>query len=241
MALVGLVDQVAAAGPPSGQPVNSIVRETSDIHVDQETAIGAQTHPPLEVANADFVTPWLLIGGDLDYDDDHAAAQLAELVAVGVTHIIDVRIEDNDEDFVRSLAPELVYRHHGVDDAGQRIPAEWFDVGVGFALAAWDGDPGAVVLSHCHMGINRGPSLGFAILLAQGWDPIDALDAIRRARPIAFIAYADDALHRHHARRGSTSGQLATDLGRIAEWRKANELDLEGVIRGVRIQEERGL
>lgn len=187
------------------------------------------------------MTPRLLVGGDLDYDHDHATTQLAELVAVGVTHIVDVRIEYNDEAFVRSLAPKLVYLHHGVDDAGQRIPAGWFDIGVDFALAALDGDPDAVVLSHCHLGINRGPSLGFAVLLAQGWDPIDALDAIRGARPIAFVAYAEDALRWYHARCGSTAGRLAADRRRVAQWRKANELDLESVIRGVRIQEARGL
>ncbi|MDQ3104215.1 MAG: dual specificity protein phosphatase family protein [Actinomycetota bacterium] len=207
----------------------------------QEAAIAAPTHPHLEVANAHFVTPRLLVGGDLDYDDDHAAAQLAELVAVGVTHVVDVRIEHNDEDFVLSLAPELVYLHHGVDDVGQRIPAAWFEVGVDFAMAALGGRPDGVVLTHCHMGINRGPSLGFAVLLHQGWDPVDALDAIRGARPIAFVAYAEDALDWHHARRGSTAEQLATDRRRVATWRKANELDLENVIRGVRIQEERGL
>lgn len=27
-----------------------------------------------------------------------------------------------------------------------------------------------------------------------GWDPIEAQDAIRRARPIACVAYAEDAL-----------------------------------------------
>ena len=54
------------------------------------------------------------------------------------------------------------------------------------------------MLAHCHMGINRGPSMGFAILLALGWDAEEALDAIHAARPIAFIAYAEDALRWHH-------------------------------------------
>jgi hypothetical protein len=74
----------------------------------------------------------------------------------------------------------------------------WFDEGVAFAREAIESD--GVVLAHCHMGINRGPSMGFAILLALGWDAREALDAIHAARPIAFVAYAEDALRWHHTK-----------------------------------------
>ncbi|MEJ7774997.1 MAG: hypothetical protein WKF72_09340 [Nocardioidaceae bacterium] len=67
-------------------------------------------------------------------------------------------------------------------------------------------DPGTKVLLHCHMGINRGPSAGVAVLLATGWDPVDAFDAVRRARPIAHVAYAADALDRHRPDRGQRRG-----------------------------------
>ena len=77
-----------------------------------------QPFPVLEVANADFVTPQLLVGGDLDTRSvDLALRQLAELVSVGVTHLVDVRIEWSDEEWVRGLAPELGYLHHGMDEA----------------------------------------------------------------------------------------------------------------------------
>ena len=62
------------------------------------------------------------------------------------------------------------------------MPDAWFDRGVAFALDAL-ARPGTKVLSHCHMGINRGPSLAYAVLLALGTDPVEALDALRRARP----------------------------------------------------------
>ena len=62
---------------------------------------------------------------------------------------------------------------------------------------------------------------------------IDALDAIRAARPIAWVAYADDALRWHHDRHGS-SDRLARDLDRVARWRQENELDLMEVIRAKR-------
>ncbi len=185
--------------------------------------------PVLTTADAAFVTPHLLVGGDLDTQDlGLAADQLRELVEAGVTHVVDARIEWSDEEWVAENAPAIDYLHHGMDDAGQEVPTEWFDVGVGWALEAIE--QGGTVLTHCHMGINRGPSLGFAVLLAQGWDAIEALDAIRAARPIAWVAYADDALRWHHESRGSTEA-LEHDRRRLVAWREENQLDLAAVIR----------
>lgn len=191
--------------------------------------------PALDTADAVFLTPRLLIGGDLDTrDEDLAARQLAELVEVGVTHVVDARIEWSDEDWVAEVAPALSYLHHGMDDAGQQVPDEWFEVGVTWALEAID--QGGTVLTHCHMGINRGPSLGFAVLLAQDWDPVTALDTIRAARPIAWVAYAEDALHWHHRRRGTSPDELQRDRDRLVRWRQQNELDLAAAIRLKRSQ-----
>ena len=194
-----------------------------------------QSAPELSTADADFVTGHLLVGGDLDTQDNELAVrQLTELVDSGLTHVVDARIEWSDEDWVSQLAPAIGYLHHGIDDAGQRVPGEWFDAGVDFALTAIE--QGGTVLTHCHMGVNRGPSLGFAVLLAQGWDPIEALDAIRTARPIAWVAYAEDALRWHHERRSSPAGELERDQERLAQWRAENELDLAEVIRQRRDQ-----
>ena len=188
--------------------------------------------PVLEVANASFVTDRLLVGGDLGtHDEELAVRQLEELVDAGVTHVVDTRIEWDDTAWVAERSPDIVYRHHGMDDAGQEVPPEWFDEAVGSARAGLDS--GGIVLAHCHMGVNRGPSLGLAVLLDQGWDVVEALDAIRGARPVAWIAYADDALRWHHARQGS-SDRLAGDLGRVERWRSQNELDLVAVIRAKR-------
>ncbi len=191
--------------------------------------------PSLRHANAHFVTPQLLIGGDLSFDERTAAAQLEELVGAGVTHIVDVRVEANDAPLVAELAPQVGYLHHGIDDAGQRVAADFFDTTVGFAVEAIDA--GGVVLAHCHMGINRGPSLGFAILLHQGWDPVDALTAIREVREIAYVDYAGDALVWHHERLGNSSSALWNDLERVSEWRKASHLDVVEVIRKKRLEE----
>lgn len=184
---------------------------------------------PLEVANASFVTPQLVVGGDLDqWDDDLAERQLRELVARGVTHVVDTRIEADDAAWVQRVA-DVEYLWHGMDDAGQRVSSSWFDVAVDWARAALD-EPGAVVLTHCHMGINRGPSLGLAVLLSQGWDVVDAIAAVREARPIAAVAYAEDALRWHHARSGVPGPQRRDERARLKAWRKANPLDVVRII-----------
>ncbi|WP_156391567.1 MULTISPECIES: hypothetical protein [unclassified Nocardioides] len=87
------------------------------------------------------------------------------------------------------------------------------------------------------MGINRGPSAGYAVLLGLGWDPVEALAAIRAARPTANIWYAEDALAWHFERTGATRAERATVLARVAQWRAENPLDVVRIIRSIRLQE----
>ena len=187
-----------------------------------------------EIANAHFVTDFLAVGGDLAYDPETAAAQAIDLVTHGVTHVLDVRHEADDEAFWQ-LIPEVTYRWDGIDDAGQRLPLEWFDRIVGWATAAIAAD--GVVLTHCHMGINRGPSAGYAVLLGLGWDPVEALAAIRSARPIAHIWYAEDALAWHFDRTAASAPERRDTLARVSRWRDQNPLDVVRIIRGIRAQE----
>lgn len=188
----------------------------------------------LEVANADFVTDSLAVGGDLASDADLAVAQALELIHAGVTHVLDVRQECDDADVWDHL-PQVSYRWDGIDDAGQRVPAAWFE-----DITAWAVDAitaGGVVVTHCHMGINRGPSAGYAVLLRLGWDPVDALTAIRAARPIAGIAYAEDALAWHLARTHTPTAERRRIRARVAAWRDANPLDVVRIIRTQRLLE----
>lgn len=89
------------------------------------------------------------------------------------------------------------------------------------------------------MGINRGPSAGFAVLLALGWDPVDALAAIRGARPIANVAYWAGALDWHLDRLAAPEAERRRQHGRVREWRDCNRLDVVAVIRRIRSQEAR--
>ena len=187
-------------------------------------------------ANANRITDRLWIGGDLEvFDPDLAFRQLDELDEAGITDIVDLRLEWNDEEWVTEDKPHLRYHWLGVDDAGQKMPDEWFDAGTGYVLDRLR--DGGRVLVHCHMGINRGPSMGFAVLLALGWDPIEALDRIRERREIAYVGYAEDALDWWLRKTGASQTELARGRRAIRRWRRDNYLDVAGVIRKIRLGE----
>jgi len=185
----------------------------------------------LEAANADFITDFLVIGGDLAYDKGQALIQAVELVDLAaVTHILDCRLEAEENLWDRF--PEVDYLWDGIDDRPRAASAQWFDRITDWATGAIEA--GGTVLAHCHMGINRGPSAGYAILLRLDWDPVEALDAIRTARPIANIAFAEDALEWHLDRVGAPESERSDVRRRIATWREENPLDVVRIIRAQR-------
>jgi protein-tyrosine phosphatase len=130
------------------------------------------------------VTPYLLTGGELFFQ-----SEADELVERGVTHVIDNRKERDSINLF--LHTDVEYLHLGVNDDGLPKPNSWFQRGVEFALAAIN--DGGVVYSHCAAGINRGPSMAYAILRADGYSPRASRDAILRVRPEAGILYQRDA------------------------------------------------
>ena len=62
--------------------------------------------------------------------------------------------------------------------------------------------------------------MAYRILLEYGWDPIEALEAIRDARPMAEIEYADDALDHHHRRYDVSADQRVLENDRLEAWRR---------------------
>ncbi|GAB3089171.1 protein-tyrosine phosphatase family protein [Nocardioides zeae] len=187
-----------------------------------------ETGDRLQWADADTVTDFLLVGGDLATDEVRALAQADELTAAGVTHVLDARAEAADGD-VWEAFPGVTYHWDGIEDAGQPVGRAWFDAVATFARTALAA-PGARLLTHCHLGVNRGPSAAYAVLLDRGWDPVDALDAIRGARPVAAVAYADDALDWHLARRGAGWFERRRTRARVEEWRRDHPLDVPEVL-----------
>ena len=164
------------------------------------------------------VADGVIISGDLHEDPDQAVRQLERWGQAGITHVLDTRLEWSDAEFVAEHAPDIVYGWIGSDDDGVAKPDEWFDAGLAFSSEALS-DPEAILLVHCHMGINRGPSMAYRILLESGSKPIEALDAIRDARPIADIGYAGDALNHYHRSHGIPASQRTSDWDRLVVWR----------------------
>ena len=148
----------------------------------------------------DTVHEGLILSCQLGESLNEKANRLGQWVAAGVTHIVDCRIEDSDEEFVALHAPHITYIYAPTDDDGLEREPEWFDgalLDLGTALT----DPDSILLVHCAAGINRGPSMAFRLLLEAGWEPVAALNAIREARPVTRVIYAPDALMHFYGER----------------------------------------
>lgn len=161
----------------------------------------------MQHANISWITDTLATGGDLSYDPAVAALQVQEIVEAGVQLVIDTRAEvglggmgEDTTDAEVWAENDVTYVHIGTDDrVGHHIPAHIFEIA---ALEARHCiDAGEKVLIHCHMGINRGPSVAYAVLLDLDMDPIKAFDLIREKREQAAVYYAQDALEAELARR----------------------------------------
>ncbi len=124
-----------------------------------------------------------------------SAQDVDTLVAAGVTHIIDARDDVDDATLIMSNHPAIVYCWDPTADNGQHPkPVEWFENALSFAMPAL-AQPGNICHFHCAAGINRGPSLAYTIMRAQGFSHLGALAIIRLKRPVTMvgIAYSDDA------------------------------------------------
>jgi hypothetical protein len=179
------------------------------------------------------VTDRLFLCGDLPHNQDGFSRMLQEWVDAGITHIVDVREEWSDESRVASERPEINYAWMGTHDNGGTQDRSWFDHGVA-AISGALADPDARVVVHCHMGVNRAPSMVFAALLALGYDIEDGLNAIRNARPIAAILYAEDAAAWFADHSDWDTNWAAEMRMQIRAWHATNPVDVAWVIRRIR-------
>ncbi len=177
------------------------------------------------------INDWLIVCGDLSLDEDEAIDQLVEWSHLGVTDIIDVRIEACDEDFVKVRCPEFRYHYLPTDDDGERQSDEWFDAAI--EVADNVRKRGGKVLIHCHMGINRAPSLAYRLLLEEGEHVIGALDLIREKRPIAGIAYADDAVNHYLRSQDGSAEDIEFIVNVVRNWVRDKTEDTYRAIRAI--------
>jgi hypothetical protein len=195
---------------PPNDPPNDVIADAPGRH---------NWRAPRRPASAELsmVAPRLFVSGELPEGWEEADAELRRWVDSGVTDIVDVRIEADDRSMVAMFQPAMSYHRFPIHDDGRARADEWFDEGTTAILTALD-DPARCVLVHCAVGVNRSTSLAYAAMLASGWDAIDALEAIRRVRPIAVVLYAEDAIRWWHRRIGSGPATVRHEVGRLHGW-----------------------
>lgn len=185
--------------------------------------------------NISRITEQLWTGGGLPSSPSRAAHVVERWYQYGIRAVVDNRLEWSDKGLVAEVLPAIDYLHCPVDDAGQQMPDWWFDTVTSFVdthLRAGEG-----VLVHCHMGINRGPSAAFAVLLTQGWDPVMAIETIRRVRPIAAADYAGQALDWWHRTSLVPERERAKQRRRFDDWRAEHPIDTPRLIRQIELGE----
>ena len=177
-----------------------------------------------------WVTDQLVVTGDLADDDALAEAQIHEWAAAGVTLIVDVRSECSDRSRIAEFFPEIDYLHAPTHDHGGVRPDEWFDGTVDHIIETLEFDPSSVVLIHCHMGVNRAPSMAMAVLMTLGSSALEALDAIRSARPIATASSADQVVEWYHRRHLLAGEQCDRVVESVRRWHEAHPVDTGWII-----------
>ena len=127
-----------------------------------------------------WVTDRIALGGGIWNERN-----MAELVRMGITHVLDMQIEFDDTPLAEPHGIQVLW--NPVDDDFQPKPPEVLERGVEFALAALE-EPEARLYIHCAAGVHRAPMMTLAVLGTMGWDLEAALQLIEARRPAADFA-----------------------------------------------------
>ena len=129
------------------------------------------------------ITEELFVGEGFINEEDEL-----ELREAGITHIIDAR--------AKATSTRLIYLHNPTDDDGLAKAPEWFWTAISFAArhrrSNFAGSARRLYIC-CTAGINRSPSLAYAILRFWGMTAEQAETILRRARPVIGLRYKADA------------------------------------------------
>ena len=128
-----------------------------------------------------WVTDQIAVGGGIWNERN-----MIEVVAAGITHIIDMQIEFDDTRLAEPYGLNVLW--NPTDDDFQPKPAEIFRRGVDFALDALQA-ANAKVFIHCAAGVHRAPMMALAVLRALGFSLEDAMQRIEERR--AVVDFAD--------------------------------------------------
>jgi len=121
-----------------------------------------------------FVTERIAVGGGVS-----SKADLDQIVAAGITHVIDMRAEFYD-DTLKDRRVIILWLPQ-VDDGEMRPPGH-YRKGIQFAFPALS-LPNTRIFPHCSAGLNRGPTMCYALLRAFGFPKSEAIARIRAVRP----------------------------------------------------------
>ncbi len=127
-----------------------------------------------------WVTDRIAVGGGIWNEEN-----MAELVRMGISHIIDMQIEFDDRPLAERYDVAVLY--NPVDDDFQPKPAHVFQRGVEFALEALD-SPDSKIYIHCAAGVHRAPMMTLAVLRSMGWSLKDAIELIQGRRWVVDFA-----------------------------------------------------
>jgi protein-tyrosine phosphatase len=128
-----------------------------------------------------WITDRIAVGGGIWNDEN-----MAELVRLGVTHVINMQIEFDDRPLAEGYPVSVL--HNPTDDDFQPKPPHLFQKGVEFALEALDHPRGKVYI-HCAAGVHRAPMMTLAVLRVLGWDLQKAKSEIQYRRYV--VDWAD--------------------------------------------------
>ena len=121
-----------------------------------------------------FVTERIAVGGGIA-----SKADVDQIVAAGITHVIDMRAEFDDDTLKDSRITILWLPQV---DNGEMRPAGHYRKGIQFAFPALS-RANTKIFPHCSAGFNRGPTMCYALLRAFGFPQSEAIARIRAARP----------------------------------------------------------
>ena len=121
-----------------------------------------------------WVPDRIAVGGGIWNDEN-----MAELVRMGVTHVINMQVEFDDRPLAEGLGVSVL--NNPTDDDFQLKPPQLFQVGVDFALEALDAAESKLYI-HCAAGVHRAPMMTLAVLRVLGWPLEDAKELIQKRR-----------------------------------------------------------
>ena len=180
------------------------------------------------------ITNDIVLSGDLSHRFVEAKQQLVEWRDEGVTHIIDCREEWNDKQIVDEHGHGIEYIWMGTHDRGGNQHGSWYEEGWNHYQRIMEADPEAKVMVHCHMGVNRAPSMVFYLMIREGYEPAEALELIRTNRPIAACYYAQSAWITFAEEEDISNEELADGLTEIDKFFVDHHINLRETIHQIR-------